>query len=774
MTPVQLDPVLIEAKRLYDLGFAVIWLKPKSKAPVESKWTTGPRKDWEDLTRLYHSGLNMGVRLGAPSKLGSSYLAVVDIDVKSTDKKHQLEVDKALTELFPDLPRNTVEVISGRGNGSRHIYIVTPKPAQPAKYRSSKEVVKTLMPSAAINQKQKDGLTAAELKKGLRLRPAWEISVMGEGQQVVLPPSTHPDTGRAYAWKLRPDKTRELPELKLGHKPKSEERTTTQDWKPVDYDLARSGLPQALIDTILHAQVENRSDALLFVAKDLLSEGLNVKQIMSILTDQSYELGKVAFDHAKTESRERAANWLFNYTIKKAQKEIKEALTFDDAVETVLLSTEDATKQALEILPPAAPVKWTDKLDKTLKGKLLPTLNNAFLILENTLGSVVFKRDTFALSDMYGMNTPWGGKVNEPITDDEVLKLKMWFIHKHRLELSNNILGDAVGFISIRNAFHPVRDYLDTLTWDGVPRLDTWLKVYLKANMPEPYLSAVSRKTLCAMVARIYQPGIKFDHVLILNGPQGIGKSTAAQILASPPWFIDRLPDLRDKDSMLNLQGIWVAEMGELANMRTSSVETYKAFLSSQVDKFRLPYGHRRQDFKRQCIIIGSSNPKEFLNDPTGNRRFWPVTVKQCAFAALARDRDQLLAEAKFVWRDLDEPLYLNPEEEAQAITVQGTHTNDDVDHYLEQKLEEYLEEHAAKNEFPLSKFKLESLFKMGGVFEHLGFSKDAKRVAKLLRNHNFVNERIGGGQKWWFLKGSKECETRIANQEKHGLQKEH
>jgi hypothetical protein len=191
----QKDQVLIEAKRLYDLGFAIHWLHPKSKRPVESGWTQGPRKPWNYLKETYYKGLNVGVRLGAPSKVNGKFLAVIDVDVKSQAENHRKEVNEGLGRLVKT--HTLPEVISGRGNGSRHYYILTDKPLKPFLALQAKELVKVPMPSAAKPSKRdREGLTPEEIAEGLRLRPAWEIGVMGDGQQVVLPPSIHPGLGQ--------------------------------------------------------------------------------------------------------------------------------------------------------------------------------------------------------------------------------------------------------------------------------------------------------------------------------------------------------------------------------------------------------------------------------------------------------------------------------------------------------------------------------------------------------------------------------------------------
>jgi P4 family phage/plasmid primase-like protien len=289
----------------------------------------------------------VGVRLGTPSLVGGLYLGVIDIDVKSTNPKHRLEAEKAVAELFPTVNGHDPRVLSGRGNGSSHIYIGTLKPALPAKYKVSKDFEKVKMPSAAINARQKELLTENELKEGWRIRPAWEIAVMGEGQQVVLPPSTHPDTGANYAWKhvmVKPI----LQKLDLGHKDKTIDRSPTNDWLPIEC----SSLSSEVLDLLKDGRFEDRSAGLFVVAKQMVRENFTDQAIMSVLTNPGFELGKTAYDHASTTSRARAANWIYNYTLKKVREDFDARLQFDEVVETVLLSDEAARIQASELLEP--------------------------------------------------------------------------------------------------------------------------------------------------------------------------------------------------------------------------------------------------------------------------------------------------------------------------------------------------------------------------------------------------------------------------------------
>jgi predicted P-loop ATPase len=197
--------------------------------------------------------------------------------------------------------------------------------------------------------------------------------------------------------------------------------------------------------------------------------------------------------------------------------------------------------------------------------------------------------------------------------------------------------------------FHPVREMLESLQWDGEPRIDTWLQMYAGANdAPDNYLRAVGAATLIGGVARIYRPGAKHDCALVLEGMQGAMKSTLANVLAMrDDWFSDSLPaDLATKDARDHLRGKWVIELPELAQFRRSEIETVKAFMSRRTEKYRPAYGKHEIQYPRQCFFIGSTNSREYLVDPTGNRRFWPVKCGAVDMDALLRDREQLWAEA--------------------------------------------------------------------------------------------------------------------------------
>jgi len=199
--------------------------------------------------------------------------------------------------------------------------------------------------------------------------------------------------------------------------------------------------------------------------------------------------------------------------------------------------------------------------------------------------------------------------------------------------------------------FHPVRDWLASLVWDGRPRIDRWLTMTFGADLDD-YHKAVGSKLLIAAVRRVRQPGCKFDHLVVLEGAQGIGKSRAIALLFGQQWTTDDVPaDLGNKDAAIALSGVWCIELSEIEPLIRSEAETVKAFLSRGTDRFRPPYGRQTIEVPRQCVLIGTTNSTDYLRDTTGNRRIWPVECKnQASIGAdltwLAENREQLWAEA--------------------------------------------------------------------------------------------------------------------------------
>ena len=281
-------------------------------------------------------------------------------------------------------------------------------------------------------------------------------------------------------------------------------------------------------------------------------------------------------------------------------------------------------------------------VDKNKKAR--PLLANAIIMLrdcpdwEGVLGYNEFALQTVALKP-----PPWRKEPGTNWTSVDDIQASNW-LQQNGVIVSPQIAGDAVQVVSSENAFHPVRDYLDGLTWDKTERIDTWLTTYLGVDA-NVFTRAVGARWLISGCARIQQPGCQADYTLLLEGPQGIQKSKALRALAKG-WFTDHISNLDNKDARLELHGVWIVELAELANIRRSLTEKVKAFLTATRDHFRPPYARRAIDVPRTNIFSGSVNDATPFTDETGNRRFWPVRCGTIDITALERDRDQLWAEA--------------------------------------------------------------------------------------------------------------------------------
>ena len=257
---------------------------------------------------------------------------------------------------------------------------------------------------------------------------------------------------------------------------------------------------------------------------------------------------------------------------------------------------------------------------------------------------IVCRKDTFH-EKMMAAGEPinaWAGDMS----DDVIQMIRKTIRFRYGFDPKVENTRDACTQLCLENQFDPVCDYLDGLQWDGTPRLTNWLTRYMGA--PDTELNrAIGRLTLIAAVRRAFAPGTKFDQIVVLEGVEGRGKSTAIEILAGKENFSDqKILGLSDKEQQEAMCGVWLYEIAELTGMRRADTDHVKAFASRTVDRARPAYGRFRVDRPRRAICFATTNDDEYLKSETGNRRFWPVVTSHIDLAALRRDRDQLWAEA--------------------------------------------------------------------------------------------------------------------------------
>lgn len=758
---------LAEAKRLYDLGFAIHWIRPNSKAPVKSGWTTGPRDSFETLKKEWRDGFGIGVRLGKASLLkGGGYLANIDMDIKSGSPEHLAQAEKQVEKLFPGLLDTAPAIKTGYGY---RLFFKTAQPVASKRLTASNDRIIVHMPSAAVSKLQlkalEDGtITQAQLDKGYRVRPAWELEIMSEGKQVVLPPSIHPDTGNRYKYIRGFQNTKEIPfvaslpaaVLSSGNvKKESSQAKSFAEFSPVVIDYLDPRFSEQTTRLIFGQGVEDRSAACFSVAISMVRAGFSDNEILSVLTDSETFLGETAYQHRKTQDRRNAAAWARDYCLAKAKREADAAAVFENVAieEPKLLPKKEAEAQKRALVRQRP---WQERLTRTGKdgeGPPRPTLENTLLILCNAVSPKLFRRDEFSYQDFYGYEAPWvGGRNGKAVTDDDIVAIKEWFGARFRFEPSSGTIYDAVTAIAIKNSFHPVQEELRALPpWDCKPRIDTWLKTYFGAEGPDEYLAQVFRKWLVASITRTFEPGAKFDWLPIFEGKQGNGKSSFGAILFGQKYFSDWLPNLSDKDAALGLTGKLCVEFAELDRLRRSEIATVKAFVTRQFDIVRPPYGRKTVNYPRGCVFFGTVNEKEYLQDDTGNRRFNPIKVGALNFAALQRDREQLWAEALFIYdMGLEPSLYLENEAINQAEVIQREKEVKDDSDLMAELIADWLrreESKPAEERTDTQKIKIVSLFDSWGPLGRYKLDMRAQKLAgkamKKLISYGYKSEKL-------------------------------
>ena len=382
-------------------------------------------------------------------------------------------------------------------------------------------------------------------------------------------------------------------------------------------------------------------------------------------------------------------------TISKAIDDCREVYTQSRSKKERQLQQPPEIDTGFEQLGKAAGMQndWEPQLTKDKDGKIYTTISNVLIILQNDsllTGKIVLNQ---LLNQMEVCGKlPWGKSSGE-FSDTDFNEI-LYYLEVNYNFAAKSKTESALDIASSRAAYHPIRQYIDSLKWDGKARVSTALIDYLGAE-DTPYVRAVTRKTLVAAVARVYQPACKFDYMLVMVGKQDLGKSTFFRKIAGDNFFSDslKMTDMQSKTGPEKLSGKWILENAELAGARKAEVEDIKSFLSCQSDRYRAAYGKFAKDYPRQCIIVGSTNVEDgFLRDQSGNRRFWPVKVSDkrahTPWDIDATIRDQIWAEAKHLY-DGGETIYLSREQEESAKIIQEEFTEENpyfgpIQEYLE------------------------------------------------------------------------------------------
>lgn len=368
---------------------------------------------------------------------------------------------------------------------------------------------------------------------------------------------------------------------------------------------------------------------------------------------------------------------------------------------------------------------WQSRLELDRRGNIIDNIRNVGLItkFDENFKNVVYNefKDTL---DVIGP-LPWE-QVKQGWNDTDFANAKMYFGSKYGIWSPAKFKDAILATASSERRYHPIKEYFDSLTWDGTPRVDTLLIDYFGAD-DTPYTRAVIRKTLVAAVARIYNPGTKFDSILVLNGPQGVGKSTFFAILGKE-WFSDSLSisDMKDKTASEKLINNWILEISEMSGIRKTEVEVVKSFVSRQDDKFRQAYGVNVESHPRKCIIVGSTNSEGgFLRDVTGNRRFWPVHVPGTGkyHPWELNCTDQIWAEAIHLYNE-GEDLFLKGREAEEAYKMQQDAMESDD---REGIISEYLDRLLPENWADMDVYQRRS-FLGGGEFDTQGITGTIRR----------------------------------------------
>lgn len=729
---------------LRQAGFAIHWLHPREKRPIGADWSDKPVASLDQLRTTHRPGYNAGARLGEPAALtAGGYHHAFDMDIRIPDLAD--EAWDALRALLPSVDFDTLPTVqSGSGGESRHFHFITSRPFFGKKLAVSEGKHRTADGKWHYDWEielfgtGKQVAIPPSIHPGTGLPYRWlrefefDLLDMGLGPHIDADQIAGLGVAKTGTYEFE---NREPLDFKAGQLEGDLEALPLgrwddrSDWIMIGQALHHQfGGSKEGFD--LWMRYSAQSDSYLkgsSLAKELRRYrgfGRNRRQPVTMGTIRQWALDARAsalidqFDEVDDEGApapeaEPAATGddfddLFGE--KPVTPAAVAAADEEDDIEAALSGAiADAKSSKLD---------WMSLLDVLDTGKgWRPTLHNLELILKHDARLVGLAQLNEFTQETVQRTAPGkkSSKRKNPAKATRQLTGRVWqcrdaingdlwsddrdfairsIIEAPRtqggygIKVSDRDLSAAVVLAANDNAFHPVREYLNSLTWDGTPRVERlWIDYVGAAD--DVYNRDVARLMMIGAVTRIFEPGHKFDFATILEGLQGKRKSTLISILGKH-WFGELDGDFHDRKQMIEqMQGKWIMEIPELSGFNRSDVRSIKAFVTCQEDRARLAYARRAGEFPRQCIFIGSTNDKQYLKDDSGGRRWWPVEclVKEIPTDVLARNVDQLWAEAVYLYRAMRKqkptgtlPLYLTGAAAEAAALIQESRREESVE----------------------------------------------------------------------------------------------
>lgn len=738
---------------LKDAGFALHWLHPRSKRPIGDGWSDAPIAALAELQATHQPANNLGVRLGLPSQLvDGSFLHVLDIDIRVPELEDEAWL--ALSDLMPniDIPNFPI-VISGSGGASRHIYFTTSKPFFSRKLAVSEGKHRTADGVWHYDWEIELFGTGKQVAMPPSIHPdtgkpyVWkrefdfEMLALGLGPIIAADRLEKIATAQAETYEFE---TRDPLTFKDGQLEAELDELTVEriddrdDWITLGQALHHQ-FGGSKVGFDLWMKASSRGSKYL-VNSNLDAEhrryrqfGRNRRQPVTMATvrqwviDGRHERMMAEFDDIDVFDEEPKSSPQ-NGSIPDELEDLlgpssppsKEPIDDLDALVNGALADKDSD-DALD---------WKSLLDFNEEGAIRPTLPNVSQLVANDprlRGVLQLNEFTNEIVQRRVPSPKSSARRNavKPILQLEgrtwqvkdTLNGELWSDDRdfdvrrileasktqggYGIKISDRDLKAAITVAANKNPFHPVREYLGSLAWDGNSRIETIYIDYMGA-VDCQYHRDISRLFLIAAVTRIFEPGHKFDFAIIIEGIQGKRKSTFIETLGKK-WFAELDGDFHDQKQMIELmQGAWIMEIPELSGFNRGDVRSIKAFMSRKTDRARLAYARRAGEFPRQCVFIGSTNDREYLKDDTGGRRFWPVecTHVEIDIAKFERNVDQVWAEAVHLYRQMRAeqpygtlPLYLvNESAQVFAAKMQEMRRVESADDGMRGQIEAWLE----------------------------------------------------------------------------------